>query len=128
MDPHIQHGGTAGKLTRRTALGIDVNVRAVIFDANALNIAAGGRSLAMVEFLLDHGSIMDVSEPTRNPLFAAIHDGRLAIAQLLIDRGIDIRVTYNGKRMKNMDALAYARERGQTRIANLLEELLARKT
>lgn len=65
---------------------------------------------------------MDVSDPERNPLFGAIYGGHIEIVRLLIDQGIDTHVKYTGKSMKNMDALAFARERGQMDIAALLAE------
>src|SRR5262245_14761134 len=63
---------------------------------------------------------MDVSEPVRNPLFGAIYGGHTDVARLLIDSGIDTNIKYNGKNMKEMDALAFAREWGRTDIADLL--------
>lgn len=64
---------------------------------------------------------MDVSDPRSNPLFGAILSGNLENVKLLIESGIDINVKYNGESMKNMDALAFAIERRQKKIATLLE-------
>ena len=66
----------------------------------------------------------DVSEPTRNPLFGAIHGGHTAIAKLLIDNGIDTSVSYTGENMTGIDAMAFAREWGRSDIVELLEERL----
>ena len=63
---------------------------------------------------------LDVSEPERNPLFGAILKGHTGIAKLLVDRGIDINVQYTGESMKDMDALAFAREWGRSDIAEYL--------
>ena len=76
----------------------------------------------MVKYLLSCGAEMDVSEPERNPLFGAIYGGHADIAKLLIESGIDTRVKYTGESMKNMDALAFAHERGQKDIAALLSD------
>jgi len=67
---------------------------------------------------------LDTSEPQRNPLFAAIYGGHLAVAQLLVERGIDTSVKYNGDSMKGMDAYEFALEGGHFGIASYLKSLL----
>jgi len=39
----------------------------------------------VVEYLLSQEAILDISEPTRNPLFGAIYGGHSAIAKLLMN-------------------------------------------
>ena len=102
------------------SLGADVNRKGGTFSGGAVNEAASSGHLNVVQYLLSCGAEMDVSEPQYNPLFSAIYRGHLAVAQVLIEEGIDIHVTYNGENMKNMDALAFAREWGRTDIAKLL--------
>lgn len=98
-------------------LGIDVNVgdsregRAAICDA-----CLGGHE-EIVSALLSAGSRLDTSEPVRNPLFAAILGASLPIVRLLLKHGIDAKVCYNGQTMRNMDAVAFALERGEGSIA-----------
>jgi hypothetical protein len=81
----------------------------------------------VVEFLIASGAVIDTSDSVRNPLFAAIvggiSDSHTAVAKLLIDSGIDTRVKYNSETMKDMDALAFAKEWGRSNIVRLLEEL-----
>lgn len=102
------------------SMGADVNARGGTFGGTAINLAAGYGHLDIVRILLDEGAELDVSEPERNPLFSAIQGGHLEIVKLLVERGIDYRVRYTGESMKEMDALAFARERGQTAIAEYL--------
>ncbi len=82
--------------------------------------AASNGHVEIVRSLLDVGAELDVSKPERNPLFGAIYGGHLEIVKLLVERGIDYRVSYTGQSMKNMDALAFALERGQREIARYL--------
>ena len=63
---------------------------------------------------------MDTSDPRFNPLFAAIYGGHFDIAKVLIEKGIDTKVKYSGSCMKDMNARAFATERGETEIAQLL--------
>jgi len=53
-------------------------------------------------------------------LFAAIYGGHMDIVRFLIESGVDAHVKYTGEFMKNMDAVAFAREQGQIEIAELL--------
>ena len=105
---------------RLIALGADVNANGGTSGGGALHRAASDGHIEIVTYLLSCGAIMDVSEPERNPLFGAIYGGHTAIAKLLIDKGIDTHVQYNGPSMKNMDALAFAKEWGRREIAALL--------
>lgn len=102
-------------------LGENINVKGGIAGGSALHLAASDGHLEVVRYLLARGAEMDVSEPERNPLFGAIHFGHTAIAKLLIEYGINTKVKYTGKTMKDMDALAFAREWGRTDIAELLK-------
>jgi ankyrin repeat protein len=110
----------AKELVRR---GLDVNARGSIADGNALNDAASEGHYEMVKYLLTAGSEMDVSEPERNPLFGAIQSGNLEIGKLLIERGIDTKVSYTGESMKNMDALAFAKEHEHKEFVKLLSNV-----
>lgn len=110
---------------RLVELGADVNRRGGISEGGAIRDAASNGELEVVKFLQENGAELDVSDPTRNPLFGAIHDGHTAVAKLLIDSGIDIRVKYTGENMKGMDALRFAREWWRDDIAKLLIEKLA---
>jgi uncharacterized protein len=101
-------------------LGLDINIEAGTFNAGAINRAASEGHYDIVRYLLTCGAKMDISEPDRNPLFAAIYGGHKDIVKLLLDSGIDASVRYTGDYMKNMDAYDFAIERGQKEIAEML--------
>ncbi|WP_371367081.1 hypothetical protein SRRS_11870 [Sporomusa rhizae] len=104
--------------------GMDVNRRGGISDSYAINQAITYGHIEIVKYLLSCGAEMDVSDPVRNPLFDAITDGHVDIVKLLIDTGIDIYVKYDNGR----DALAYAIERGQNEIADLLRIAMGQRS
>ncbi len=104
------------------ALGADVNQRGGTFGGTPINLAASKGHKEVLEFLLGCGAELDESEPERNPLFSAIYGGHIEIVRLLLDAGINHRISYTGESMKNMDALAFARERGQSDIAAFLAD------
>ncbi|PGZ95430.1 hypothetical protein COE51_20380 [Bacillus pseudomycoides] len=106
---------------RLIALGADVNRHGGVYDGGAINEAASKGHIDIVKYLLSCGAKLDVIEPERNPLFGAISNGHTDIAELLIKSGIDTKVKYSGEFMTNIDALAFAREQGQTEIIRLLE-------
>lgn len=102
-------------------LGVNINTPGGVYGGGALNEAATAGHIEIVKYLLSCGAHMDVSEPERNPLFGAISNGHVDIVKLLIESGIDTKVKYNGETMKEMDALAFAKEQGQEEIIMLLE-------
>ncbi|MFS0559482.1 ankyrin repeat domain-containing protein [Terribacillus sp. 179-K 1B1 HS] len=104
--------------------GLDVNAEGGTFSTNALERAASKGYLDIVQYLINHNIEMDTSEPDRNPLFAAIYGGNLEIVKLLVENDIDISIKYSGENMKDMDAYAFAVERGQTEIAEYLKQKL----
>ncbi|GGI12925.1 ankyrin repeat domain-containing protein [Gottfriedia solisilvae] len=105
-------------------IGIDINTDGGPHGGNALNLAATWGHLDVVNYLLSIGVEMDVSDPVRNPLFGAISNGQVEVANRLIENGINIKVKYNGESMKEMDALAFAKEQGQREIVEILEKVL----
>ena len=104
------------------SFGLDLNQLGGPANGNALNIAALEGKIDVALWLLDNGAIMETDEPERNPLFSAIQGGHIEIVKLLINYGINWRVSYTGQSMKNMDAHAFAIERGQSQIANYLSK------
>jgi ankyrin repeat protein len=101
-------------------LGADVNIYGGTYDGGPLNEAATEGHDDIVLYLINAGAHLDVSEPERNPLFGAIVSGHFSTVKTLVSHGIDHRVKYSGKRMKNMDARGFALERGESEIAEYL--------
>ncbi|MEW8050538.1 MAG: ankyrin repeat domain-containing protein [Candidatus Thiodiazotropha sp.] len=102
-------------------LGIDVNVQGGPSNATPLNTAAYEGNADLLQYFLEKNAVMDLSEPDRNPLFAAIHAGHKKIVELLLEAGIDTKVKYTGETMQDMDATAFACEWGRAEIANLIK-------
>jgi len=107
--------------------GIDIDARGGTFDASALNLAAGAGYLEIVKYLIEAGAELDVTLAKRNPLFGAIYGGHKEVVEFLVEKGIDISIRYTGESIKNMDAYEYAREFGQTEIAEYLKQKLDEK-
>ncbi len=104
--------------------GIDVNQKGGILGGSALNIAASNGMLDVVNYLLECGAKFDLSEPEKNPLFSAIYGGHSEIVKLFISHKVDILVKYSGNHMNEMDALAFARERGKIEIVDIILDAL----
>jgi len=113
----------AGSLFHEHSDGLvqaDLNARGGIRDSSALDLAASDGHVEIVRYLLSCGPELDVSEPTRNPLFSAIRGGHSEVAKLLIEAGIDTNVKYTGGSMKGTGALELARQWGRNDIVVLL--------
>ena len=105
--------------------GADVNARGGISGGTPVSEAAARGHLPVVRFLLSAGAVMETREPEVNPLFSACYGGHPEVVGLLLAFGIDARVRYTGPSMQDMDAVAFARERGQLAIAELIAAHLA---
>jgi len=106
--------------------GVDINKNSGILGGAPINEAASKGHLDVVRYLLSYGALLDTSNSQYNPLFSAIYGGHAQIVNLLLEEGMDATVKYTGKRMKDMDALAFAKERGQTEIAKVIATHLQR--
>ncbi|MBH0156674.1 ankyrin repeat domain-containing protein [Fictibacillus sp. 5RED26] len=102
--------------------GLDSNAQGGTFSTNALERAAAKGHLEIADYLISQNIEMDTTEPDRNPLFAAIYGGHLDIVKLLVRNNIDLSINYSSETMKDMDAYSFARERGQTEIAEYLKK------
>ncbi|WP_395343510.1 ankyrin repeat domain-containing protein [Ningiella sp. W23] len=102
--------------------GIDVNIEGGVSNSGPINAAASEGYTELVKFYLEKGAILDTSEPEKNPLFSAIHNGHVDVVKMLLDANIDTSIKYSGSTMENMDALAFAKEWGRTDIVNMLIE------
>jgi len=101
--------------------GMDINVEGGTFSTNVLERAATKGYLDIAEYLINQDIKIDTSEPDRNPLFSAIYGGHFGIVKLLVENNIDLSIKYSGENMKDMDAYAFAIERGKTEIAEYLK-------
>lgn len=104
--------------------GIDINCNGGISGGNALHSAARHGHTDIIDMLYINGAKLDTSEATKNPLFAAICNGHYEVAKYLVEKGIDITASYSIGELENVDAYEYARQFGQTEIANYLKEKL----
>lgn len=100
--------------------GIDVNKRGGGRDSSALTSAAFKGYKNIVELLYENGASLDISCFERNPLFAAIYNGHFDVVKFLVEKGIDLNVCYAVGDFDKIDAYEYARQYGQTEIANYL--------
>jgi ankyrin repeat protein len=90
-------------------------------------VAAGAGHLEIVKYLIEAGAELDVTLAKGNPLFGAIYGGHKEVVELLVENGIDISIRYTGESIKNMNAYEYAREFGQTEIAEYLKQKMDEK-
>ena len=70
----------------------------------------------MVELLYKSGTVFDVSDAAKNPLFGAIYGGHYNVVQFLVEHGIDIAKYYSIGELEKVDACEYAKQLGQTEI------------
>ncbi len=115
------NAGDLGLVVYLTEKGCDINRKSGLLGGTPINEAATHGHLEVVKYLLQAGAVLDTSEPEQNPLFSAIYGGHLGVVKLLLAHGIDGKVRYTGTIMREMDAMAFARERGQTAIAEYLD-------
>lgn len=103
--------------------GVNINERGGILGGNALNEAVKNQHIDLINYLLDLNIEMVIEESEHNPLFTAIYVGNLTIVKILIFRGIDYKISYTSDYMNNMDAEAFALERGEKEISSYLNSL-----
>lgn len=101
-------------------LGLDVNKGDKHDSKCPISYAADNGRPDIVDYLLSQGAVLDTSLSIRNPLFAAIVGRSPETVKLLLEAGIDSKVRYNSKTMKNMDALAFARMQGEMECARII--------
>jgi len=99
LDPNIQHQESRG---------------------NALHAAAAVGKLDNVKLLHKAGAILDTTETSANPLFAAVHGRNVEVAQYLLDAGIDSTIKYETRRTLKISALDFAWEMGARDIARAI--------
>jgi len=102
--------------------GMDVNKKGGTREGTALTEAAFEGYMNIVELLYENGAIPVVSSFSANPLFAAIYNGHFEVVRFLVENGIDLKVYYAIGDLDKVDAYEYARQYGQTEIANYLQD------
>jgi ankyrin repeat protein len=100
--------------------GLDLNAGDSVSGGAPIHSAALEGRYDVVAYLLNRGATLDTSKPNRNPLFGAILGGNVEVAKLLIERGINKEICYSSDSMHNMNALAFAKERGASEFVALL--------
>jgi len=119
--------GNLQMITFLVESGMDININEGVPKTAPIAHAASEGEFLVVEYLFNKGALLDVSDPNRNPLFSAIYGGHIDIVMYLIQKGIDITVKYTGDTMQDMDAYAFAVERGETEIAAYIKQKLDEK-
>ncbi|WXR61472.1 suppressor of fused domain protein [Peptostreptococcaceae bacterium AGR-M142] len=102
---------------------LDVNLICGISRCNPLTCAAREGHLDIVKYLYSCGSKLDTSTPSTNPIIAAINGINLEVIKFLIEKGIDIKVSYKWTDAINLDAYTYAVANGNPEIAKYLKSL-----
>lgn len=92
-------------------LGVDLDLRAGIFNSNSLKSAASAGRMDMVKHLVEHGVSIDNSHASRSPLYSAVHNCNIAMVDYLITHGADVSAVYLMSGVE-MNAVDYAAERG----------------
>lgn len=112
--------GSLDAIKTLTDLGLDVNKGDKHDNQTPICYAADNNRSDVVAYLLSQGAVLDTSLSIRNPLFAAIVGRSPETVKLLLEVGVDSKVRYNSKTMKNMDALAFARMQGEMECARMI--------
>lgn len=103
--------------------GIDINEQGGPFGGNALSEAVNKQNFEIIKYLLSLNIEIITSDSIKNPLFTAIYRGNIDIVKILINHGVNYKVAYTGDYAQNLDAEAFASERGEKEIANYLHSL-----
>ena len=101
--------------------GIDINMLDDTGKSALIDAVLEG-NLEMVKLLCESGAELDTSDPDNNPLFRSGPRHQKAIAQYLVDRGIDIYKTYHIGDMENCDAYSWAEKWGDLSVPAIVEE------
>ncbi|ARC83439.1 ankyrin repeat family protein [Clostridium argentinense CDC 2741] len=105
------------------SLGLDINKRSGEFDCSALKNAVSYENIDVVKYLLDAGAEIDTSDIFRNPLFSVTRNEKVDCTKLLIEKGIDVSVSYKKEDGELWDALRQARVYARNReIVDIIEK------
>jgi hypothetical protein len=101
--------------------GAEVNRRGGIIKCPAVTYAANEGKLDIVRYLVEAGSIFDISHALRNPLLRAAKGGHLAVVEYLLTTEIDRLACYRIPTGALINALTEAEQGGHKEIAELLK-------
>jgi len=104
------------------SIGFDINSTIKNVGRTPLKNASYEDNYEVAEYLVSEGATLDVSEPERNPLFGAVIGKSPHIVKLLLANGIDAKAKYTNESMENMDAMAFAMERGEIELARMIAD------
>lgn len=105
------------------SLGLDINKRSGEFDCSALKKAVSYENIDVVKYLLDAGAEIDTSNIFRNPLFSVTRNEKVDCTKLLIEKGIDVSISYKKEDGELWDALRQARVYARNReIVDIIEK------
>lgn len=112
--------GKLGSVKALIDIGVDVNAGDRRDNRRPICTAAANDHYDVVAYLLEKGTVLDVSASICNALFAAIIGRSPRIVRLLLEAGIDSNVSYNSETMRGMDAVAFALMRGEKECAEII--------
>lgn len=105
------------------SLDLDINKRSGEFDCSALKKAVSYENIDVVKYLLDSGAEIDTSNIFRNPLFSVTRNEKVDCTKLLIEKGIDVSISYKKEDGELWDALRQARVYARNReIVDIIEK------
>ena len=105
--------------------GFDIDKPSSVDGHTALMAACSYGNHQVAKYLLDQGAKIDVSDPSRNPLFGAVIGQSMEAVELLLERQVDVEARYSGASMEDMDAISFALERGESAIAARIADHIA---
>jgi ankyrin repeat protein len=101
-------------------LGFDINRKGDTYGDTPLDAACANGKHANAEMLLSLGAGIDVSASYRNPLFGAIIGSSPEIVSLLLKAGIDPKIRYELEDGSFVNAIEFARRRGEVECEMVL--------
>ena len=91
---HAAREGQLEILKYLISIGMNINELGRYKEDRAIDGAALGGHTDIVKYLIDSGSVLDVSNTTSNPLLNSIIGRSPAIVRILLDAGIDASIEY----------------------------------
>ena len=112
--------GTLQMVEFLVAKGAEINRLGGTFRAPALTYAADCGNVDIVRFLVETGTDVDISTPTRNPLLLAVGEEHFDVVQYLLTTTIDRNACYRTPNGQLNNALTEGLRSGNRKIVELL--------